>query len=258
MSLRRFDMSKIDAVRFVLKCQNWREIAIPVATHKPLTRIALRNGYYFEAPIIGWWDVHEIYFKSIYNPVQLPIEKDDVVVDIGANIGLFTVYAASRTQNAVYAFEPSPGNFETLMQNIRASGLINIIPFQNAVSNESGIELFCDSENSTGCQLTSVFSRDDKNNIEVHSITLQDIMDSNNIEKIDFLKMDCEGSEGLILESTSKDYFQRIRKIAMEFHDDISKLKHDDIEKLLERVGFITAIHHDSKSDRGFIYAWRA
>jgi len=252
-------MSKIDAVRFVLKCQNWNEIALPVATHKPLTRIALRNGHHFQAPVIYWCEVNAIYFASIYNPVQLPIEKDDVVVDIGANIGLFTVYAASRTQNAVYAFEPSPGNFEAFKQNIRANRLNNVIPFQAAVSNVSGIEQFFDSaENPVSCTLKSASSRTAGKCIEVRSTTLQDIIDSNNLERIDFLKMDCEGSEGLILESTSKDCLHRIRKIAMEFHDHISKLKHDDIRQLLQRAGFITSIDHDGKSMLGYLYAWRA
>jgi FkbM family methyltransferase len=251
-------MSKIGAVRFVLKCRNWSEVAIPVATHKPLTRVTLRNGHHFEAPVIFWCEVNAIYFSRVYNPVQLPIEKDDVVVDIGANIGLFSVYAATRTQNAVYAFEPSPGNFETFKQNIRANRLSNVIPFQVAVSNVSGIEQFFDStRDPVSCTLKSVSPGTAEKCIEVRSMTLQEIMDSNNLEQIDFLKMDCEGSEGLILESAAKDCLHRIRKIAMEFHDHISKLKHDDIRKLLQRAGFITSIDHDGKSELGYLYAWR-
>jgi FkbM family methyltransferase len=245
--MRGLDMSKIDAVRFVLQCKNWREIVVPIATHKPLNRIVLRKGSHFEASMVHWYDVNYVYFRNVYNPVKLPIEKNDVVADIGANFGIFTVYAASRTQNAVYTFEPSPSNFEALKHNINTNGLNNVIPFQIAVSNRCGIELLFDSEDSTSSQLKSVSARTGVKYIEVRSITLQDIMDGNNIELIDFLKMDCEGSEELIMESISKDYLRRIRKIAMEFHDNSSKLKHDDIRKLLEQVGFITPYFKKAK-----------
>ena len=69
---------------------------------------------YFEAPAIHWYDVNEIIFIHGYNPLHLHIERNDIVVDIGANIGIFTVFAASITRKTVYAFEPFPNNFEVL------------------------------------------------------------------------------------------------------------------------------------------------
>jgi FkbM family methyltransferase len=225
---------------------------------KKLTQIVLRNGKRFEAPMIYWWDVDDVFFKHRYNPIQLPIGKNDVVVDIGANIGVFTVYAASITQNTVYAFEPSPSTFEVLKRNIGANGLSNVIAGMFAVSARRGTELFIETEDSTNRKLKAIAPNATEKCIEVSSITLQDIMDRNNIEQIDFLKLDCEGSEGLILESTSKDCLQRISKIAMEFHDGISKLKHSEMQYLLEAASFATDMHWNGKSTLGHLYAWRA
>lgn len=235
-------MSKVDAVKFVTKCQNWSEIAIPIATHKPLGRVILKDGLRFESPFIHWPDIYTIFFTRVYTPPYLPIEKNDIVVDIGANIGIFTLYAAAITQNTVYAFEPFPSNFEALQQNIRANGLKNVIPFRSAVSDQSGIEVFADCGVSQGHRLKKVFFDETDRGLEVPTITLQDFMDTNNLERIDFLKLDCEGAEGLILQSTPKSYLQRIRKISMEFHDQLSILKHDQMKNLLEEAGFTTRI----------------
>jgi len=94
-------------------------------------------------------------------------------------------------------------------------------------------------------------------NIEVPTTTLQDIIDSNHIDQIGFLKMDCEGSEGLILDSTPKNYLKRIRKIAIEFHDHLSKINHEGMQKLLEEADFITCLRWDGKSPVGCLYGWQ-
>ena len=250
-------MSKVDAIRFILRCQNWREIAVPIATHQKIPKIILRNGLRFEAPAIHWYDVDEIIFNHGYNPLHLHIERNDIVVDIGANIGLFTVYAASITQKTVYAYEPFPNNFEVLKQNIHANGLNNVIPYRLAVSDKSGIELLYVNEDYAGHRLKNVVDGKGGKYIEVPTTTLQDIMDSNNLEQIDFLKLDCEGAEGLILESTSIDYLKRVRKIAMEFHAILLKISPQDMRKLLEEGGFTTSIIWHPESQLGSLYGWR-
>jgi len=166
-------MSKADAAKFVLQCQNWFEIAIPIATHKTPARVILKNGVRFESYAIYWPDMYGIFFQGMYTTPFLPIEKNDTVVDIGANIGVFAVYAASRTQNTVYAFEPYLRNFEALQQNIRANRLNNVKPYRLAVSDKSGIELFSDSID-VG-RLKKVALTATEKYIEVPSITLQDL-----------------------------------------------------------------------------------
>lgn len=250
-------MSKVDATKFVMQCQNWFEIAMPIATHKTPARVILKNGIRFESNAIYWPDVWSIFYQGMYTPHYLPIERNDVVVDIGANIGVFSVYAATRTHCAVYAIEPFPGNFAGLEQNLRANRLHNAIPLRFAVSNKSGTVLFLDSGASQHHRLKTVVPDITEKYIEVPSITLQDFMDCHQIKQIDFLKMDCEGAEEAILLSTPKAYLQRVRKIAMEFHDHLTQLKHDELRKLLEEAGFTTRLKLVKEGPLGFLYGWR-
>lgn len=254
---REFGMSKVDAVRFISRCHNWPEIALLIAKHEKPRKVILRDGVSFEAPAIHWWDVDDIFFKHVYNPPFLSFGENDLVVDIGANIGVFTAYAASRTKNNVYAFEPSKSSFAMLKRNIAINGFKNVIPYNFAVADRSGVEMFIDAEVSTACKLMSVKSDCVGRPTEVRTTTLQEIMVTNNIEQIDFLKMDCEGSEGLILGSISVACLKRIKKIAMEFHDGISKVKHDGIQKILEAAGFTTALDWDGRSRLGHLYGWK-
>ncbi len=57
--------------------------------------------------------------------------------------------------------------------------------------------------------------------------------------------------------STPKQYLKRIRKIAMEFHDNVSQYKHDDIQRLLEDIGFVVKLNCDGKSPFGYLYGRR-
>jgi hypothetical protein len=82
-------------------------------------------------------------------------------------------------------------------------------------------------------------------------------MDRHQIKHIDFLKLDCEGAEEAILLSTPKAYLQRVRKIAMEFHDQLTRLKHDELRKLLQEAGFSTSLKWVQGDPLGFLYGWR-
>lgn len=89
---------------FNRKYKNWGEIVISIVKGKQPNTVILRNGIRIDAPEDNTLleMVYEIFFRNVYNPVNLPIEANDIVVDIGANIGVFTLFAASRTQNTIY------------------------------------------------------------------------------------------------------------------------------------------------------------
>lgn len=258
--------------------ENWAEVITNTARRQEPPKLMLKNGLTIEAEVGLRFLVREIFFERVYNPSYLPIEENDIVVDIGANDGVFTLFAASITRNAVHAFEPSPRNLEVLKRNIAANRLHQVIAHGCAVSAKIGLaKLLLDpadgqrnrlsdpilpckiEQHETSTNLNYPISEPNqaKTYIEVPVTTLQEIMDSNNLEQIDFLKMDCEGSEGSILISTSVDYLQKIRKIALEFHDHLSELNHSDIQNILERAGFTTRLKWETKSSLGYIYAWQ-
>jgi len=72
--------------------------------------------------------VKEIYEREVYTCVR-PLKHDDVVMDVGAHVGIFTLKAAREAEDGlIVAVEPDPGNFRLLVRNIRANGLENVIP----------------------------------------------------------------------------------------------------------------------------------
>ena len=68
------------------------------------------------------------------------VKKGDVVVDIGANMGYFTLLASRLVgrEGKIYAFEPEPVNYGLLVKNIGINGYKNIVPVQKAVSDRTG------------------------------------------------------------------------------------------------------------------------
>ena len=81
--------------------------------------------------------VNEKYETELFKKM---VQDGMVVVDIGANIGYYTLIAAKLVGNKgiVYAFEPEPSNYELLCQNIAINGYTNVVPIEKAVSKTSG------------------------------------------------------------------------------------------------------------------------
>lgn len=257
---------------------NWAEVIATTFKMKEPAKVILKNGLIIEAEVDLRYVVREIFFKRVYNPAYLPIKQDDVVVDIGANNGVFTLFAASKTRGAIHAVEPSPRNIEFLRCNLATNKLYNVTVHECAVSDQIGsAKLFLNaadgqqnllSEHVIPDRIKQYTDRPDLNHIltytdeaanfiEVPTTTLPAIMDNNDLECIDFLKLDCEGAESLILRSTPDDYLKRVKKIAMEFHDHLSDTAHEELQAILQRTGFHTHLKWDNKSPLGYLYAWR-
>jgi FkbM family methyltransferase len=243
---------------FVIQaCRNRMEIVKAYLKRQEPAKIILNNGLQIigaEGPL---WAARLIFGDEVYNPWNFLIQENDIVVDIGANIGVFALYAACKTKNAVYAYEPYPENFESLVQNIHLNNLDHIHPFRLAVTDEIGEAMLFLSETCEGHMVyDNIIKGKLDHYINVPTITLQEIIEFNELERIDFLKMDCEGQEGAILKSTPGIYLKKIKKIVLEFHDALSDYKHQFIQKILVENGFDTKLIWDGKSHYGYIYAW--
>ena len=140
-------------------------------------------------------------FLTTYNWYKLFVEAGDiqslrsyvkpgeVVIDIGANVGYYTLIAARLVGETgrVYAFEPDPTNFAILDKNVRLNGFRNVVLEQKAVSNEPGsIELFLH-EGAAGDHRIYQFFQD-QGAVEVEAVALDDYFEDVN-GKIDFEKL---------------------------------------------------------------------
>ena len=159
-----------------------------------------------------YWIIDEVVRDDTYFQGFLTIEPGDIVVDIGAYIGPFSIYAASLG-GKVYAYEPCLENFELLKKNIELNKA-DVAAFRNGVMGKSGKMELCIREG-YNYGASNFYHPEWVNRQTVQCITLQDIMKDDNLEHIDFLKMDCEGAEVEILENFP---LEKINKISLEYH----------------------------------------
>lgn len=155
-----------------------------------------------------------IFIREDYGKVS----PGSIIIDIGANIGVFSLYAIHSGAKKVYAYEPNTQTYHCLLKNISANKLDNvIISNQLAVSSVSnGIIKFPVQPSAHNTIITDEESNEDFE--IVHTTTLEDIIASNNIDQIHLLKVDCEGSEYDILLNTDGRTWDNIKGIKMEYH----------------------------------------
>jgi FkbM family methyltransferase len=128
------------------------------------------------------------------------IKRGDVILDLGAHIGYYTLIAAGIVGNKgkVYAFEPCKKNFTILEKNVCESGYKNIILVNKAVSNKTGkTRLFLHSINSGDNRL--FFDPKEKMKEEIVEQISLDKYFKNKYRKVDLIKLDIQGSEALAL-----------------------------------------------------------
>lgn len=237
-------------------CRNWLPVLFArIVLKKQHHVVKMKSGEIFYSPknnaTISF--INEVFLKNCYFTEDIKIDKNDIVVDIGANIGIFSVFAAGYTSNTVYSYEPVPRNFEYLTKNITANGCRNVKTFRTAVGGESGsIELSAETEDNMMAGKSEIQTG---TKIKIPKIALKDIFVQNKIETIDFLKIDCEGYEGQIFRNLPFDYLKRIRKIAMEFHGGTSVLSRAEMAELFRTNGFAVKTVFGKGQSIGYIYA---
>lgn len=167
------------------------------------------------------------------------IKKNDVVLDIGANIGYYTLIAAKLVgkNGKVYAFEPDTVNFEIIKKNVEINGYHNVTLIQKAVSNRTKkIKLYLCEENGADHKIYD--DGTDRNSIEIESTSLDDFFRDYR-GKINLIKIDAQGSEGHILEGmTSLLETNTDVKLIMEFWPSALKKSGsnpNDLLKLLKK-----------------------
>ena len=187
-----------------------------------------------------------------YSNSGFDINDSDIVIDIGAHIGLFALFASQFCkQGKIFCFEPIKENYELLVENINSNKIKNIIPFNFAVSKESdSVKIFLNDDYSGHSMFLET-----NNFVIVKSKSLLDIFSENNIQECNFLKLDCEGAEYDIINSLPSDFLNKIKKSVIEYHlaDTHPKLLEQLIKKL-RKCSFIVNTR-PLFSDIGFLFA---
>ena len=144
----------------------------------------------------------EIVDDKIYDKL-IPLQTGMTVVDIGASIGIFSLYASEKVgaSGKVIAFEPEPSSYDALVANTRNS---NVIPVQKALWNASGKTTMYLSKVHTGSSLFPDVSWFPANQtVSVDTCRLDEILPEMGVTHVDFIKIDTEGAGNKILEGAT-------------------------------------------------------
>jgi FkbM family methyltransferase len=164
------------------------------------------------------------------------LKKGMVVIDVGANIGWYTLLSAKIVgpNGLVLSYEPEPRNYSLLRKSIDENKFTNIRTFQSCVSNVIGEKtLWLASENLASHSI--IMQRSDKG-IPVKSTTLDSIIDNFSFQTIDLLKIDAEGAEPEIIEGGMRSLMEsRIENIIMEWDPKVWISRVGLMNKLLDK-----------------------
>ena len=147
------------------------------------------------------------------------IKVGNIVVDVGANIGLHTLNMARIVGNTgrVFAFEPEPSNFKILKKNVKINNYQNIILEQKAIGDKHGKITLYQSGSNPGKHRIFPQTKDATGQVQVDYTSLDKyFIDSNLVDKINFIKIDVEGLEFGVLKGM-ENILNKSKKIKILF-----------------------------------------
>lgn len=191
----------------------------------------------------------EIYIHQCYNLAD--IRPGATVIDIGANIGCYSLLAAQNAAR-VLAYEPYPENFSILHKNVALNKASNIETFPYAVAATADKHTLFLPEDDTLVGRISLYSQYGTRTVEVKCVTLDQIIQNERINKIEVLKIDCEGAEYEILYGASPHTLFCIEQIIMECH----LLDHQNCSPIALK-NYLKNFNFDVQMDNSLLYAHR-
>lgn len=196
---------------------------------------------------------NDIYFREVpsFRPRRQP-----VIVDVGAHIGTFSLLANVKYPNSrIYALEASKDTFEILKRNVEVNGL-DIKVMHNALLDKAG-KVWLHHNTDSGNWSHSITKAFGGHSEEVDGTTLERLFSDYNIDFIDLVKFNCEGSEFSILMKTPKSLLNKIGLGLILYHEDLADKGYRlrDLMNLFDGKSF-RILHIPKSNHRGWLIVW--
>lgn len=167
--------------------------------------------------------IKETWVENVYHIVRGDLDDTGVLIDLGANIGSVSVYAAAlndeNEQNPdlprvkVIAVEPEPDNLRYLQQNIDDNGVADdVVIYPVAVSQHQGTGYIVEKQGNSTLEFTP-----QPKSTKIPVVRLIDVFADNNLSYCDVLKMDIEGAEYSVIAGADLDTLRKVKYITLEF-----------------------------------------
>lgn len=180
------------------------------------------------------------YEKDTMRYFRKLVKKDHVVLDIGANIGIYSFIVSERIGGSgkIYAFEPAHNAYNCLLFNIKLNGIKNVIPINSGVSNFTGKANFniCndDAYNSLGNTPMNPVIKSEIINLT----SVDDFVNLNKIKKVDIIKVDAEGAEYLIFDGAERTLSNHRPILFFEHNPKVTEGFSNSTADLIELIRF--------------------
>lgn len=235
----------------IAHCSNWPAISLAkLGISEGPKILQFRDGFRLEAmpPLSATWG--EIFEPAIADVYSIRDASPDLIIDVGGNIGAFSCFAArTHPAAAVHAFEPSPEHSTLFEVNISHNHLRNVHLHRQPVTKD-GREVIFSARGTGGA--SGIFLHDEGSQSTLQSTTLGAVPFAD--AKSLFVKLDCEGAEGEIIDwiCTNRARLPRKVQIAAEMHH-WCPVPHDEIIANLKSHGF--AVREEILFDEAYLFA---
>ncbi len=255
MKIRRILSSAVQLKRFpeLLRCfrdfNNPVQVSLAFTTLRPVQypyRLVYKKRHVLN--ITCWADLTTAWVVLLSKEYRI-FPEDRIILDIGANIGVFAISANSLNSDAsIYSIEPFPATYELLLENIEANRLgSKVHPRNLAISGESG-EVPFDLSPTIPSHSRKIAIDPVNNSVSIRALTIGDFLAAEGIEEADFIKIDIEGAEYDVILKSPAEILRKSKRYGIEYH----YRGVDAIAEHLQKAGFSIS-YEPKKGESGVV-----
>lgn len=228
---------------------------------RPYNLLELRSGESFRSPpneeLTTIFD--EVWVDQRYLPADWDPALRPTVIDVGANVGVFTIWAARYLgAERIVAVEPAPDTSRELRGNLERNS-VEAQVLEAAVGRTSGEATL----HRRGAPARDTLFTTDRYGsrfeptARVRLVTLDEVFSLFEIESCDLLKLDCEGAEYEILGAAGNETLASVRHLVAEYHVGLNDQRPHELRRLLEDNGFDVTVFPPLDVEGGHLHARR-